>query len=681
MSIQPLARLLLLSLVLLPPAAWPVALGEARVKSFLNQPLEAEIDLIGLEPGEHQDLRLRLANQKHFDRLGIIYDHSLSDLSFDVVQSNGRWIVRARSDRPINEPFLDFPLQMSWPGGQMIKQFTWLLDPPSRIQAARIGTARTIPAQTMTAETAKVTDARYGPVQRGETLWPIAQGLKPQGITTRQMAMALLRANPQAFIDDNINKLRAGAVLNIPARPFIEQLDAAAARTEFAAQVRRWQAPVATSPRELPPAAPAVEPEPVEPKSAEADPPQPKAVQTAEADPPQNDERAQLRIVTERQTMETSAEEDQAIKEQLLVTMEEIETNRITTDAIESRLARLEDELSRMQQLVDLKDAQIAALQAEISAREAIQQAAAQAEPPPPVAAVTPSPTPVTASQPSPRSPTPVVAIESAPPVNPDPQHETWYKPFLWLVWAVLAMLGLVAIYLMVRRPQQETQELALADLPTTSRNNSALYEASQAPPQEEIKKAEEDFRNLHQAPPPPEIKEDPAEAPLPDVDIEEVARVEKRAREGLTNSLLDEMLEKEAHVTSTKPAEEPNISDDDIASWVEELDAEVERSQPQSANDDKLELNDDIPSILTELDDQLTSANPDSAVTPANIELDPIEEGPEDDTFRMSLDLARAYLEIGDQDGARDMLKQALASARDPNHRAQIEELLSQID
>ena len=52
-----------------------------------------------------------------------------------------------------------------------------------------------------------------------------------------------------------------------------------------------------------------------------------------------------------------------------------------------------------------------------------------------------------------------------------------------------------------------------------------------------------------------------------------------------------------------------------------------------------------------------------------------------EDDTFNMSLDLARAYLEIGDQEGAKDMLNQALASSRDPGHRRQIEELLKQID
>ncbi len=677
MSIQPFARLLLLSLVLLPLAAWPVTLGEARVKSFLNQPLDAEIDLIGLEPGEHQDLRLRLANQRHFDRLGIMYDHALSDLSFDVVQSDGRWIVRARSSRPINEPFIDFPLQMSWPGGRMIKQFTWLLDPPNRVQTARIGKAGTVPAATSTFEPANVVDEQYGPVQKGETLWPIAQRLKPQGITTRQMAMALLRANPQAFIDGNVNKLRAGAVLSIPARPFIEQLDAATARAEFAAQTRRWQAPVATSPRALPPATAATASEP-----AEIEPAPPTAEQATGVDPSQNNEQAQLRIVTEQPATATSEEDDQAIKEQLLVTMEEIETNRITTDAIESRLARLEDELSRMQQLVDLKDAQIAALQAEISAREAIQQAAAQAEPPPPVATVTPIPAPVTATPPSPPPSTPVVAIESVPVINPDVPQKTWYEPYLWLVWAVLAMLGLFAIYLMVRRPQQDAQELTLAELPTTSHKNSVLYQASQAPAQDEIEKAEEDFRKLHQAsPPPPETEEEPEEAPLPDLDIEEVARIDKQAREGLTNSLLDEMLEKEARSATAKPVEEPDISDDDIASWVEELGAEVERSQPNGANDEQAALNDDIPSILTELDDQLTSTNPASTVTPADIDLDPIEEGPEDDTFRMSLDLARAYLEIGDQDGARDMLKQALASARDPDHRKQIEELLSQID
>ena len=95
----------------------------------------------------------------------------------------------------------------------------------------------------------------------------------------------------------------------------------------------------------------------------------------------------------------------------------------------------------------------------------------------------------------------------------------------------------------------------------------------------------------------------------------------------------------------------------------------------------EQLDLDDDIPSILTELDDQLSTTDTTVADQPAPIELEPVDDITEDDAFRMSLDLARAYLEIGDQEGARDMLKQALSGARDPEHRRQIEELLGQID
>ena len=100
-----------------------------------------------------------------------------------------------------------------------------------------------------------------------------------------------------------------------------------------------------------------------------------------------------------------------------------------------------------------------------------------------------------------------------------------------------------------------------------------------------------------------------------------------------------------------------------------------------QSANDEQVSLDDDIPSLLTELDDQLSGERPSDTPTPAPIKLEPVGHAEEDDTFSMSLDLARAYLEIGDQDGARDMLKQALAGARDPDHQRQIKELLAQID
>ncbi len=667
MSIPRLAHLLLLSFVVLPSVAWSVTLGEARVNSFLNQPLDVEIDLVGLQAGQHQDVRLRLANQRHFDRLGITFHPALQLLRFDVVQSNNRWTVRARTDHPITEPYLDFPLQMSWPGGQMIKQVTLLLDPPRWVKPPAINATRPGVSTGGAALPPRVAGDRYGPVRRGETLWPIARRLKPSGVTTRQMAMALLRANPQAFIDGNINKLRAGATLRIPARDFIEQRDAATARAEFAAQTQDWKSAAATADRE-PPSPPSSEtPPPSEQRPDSA----PLAADDAPAQDatPTDDADAQLRIVTD-QSPAKDPEDERAIQDQLLVTMEEIESNRITTGTIESRLSRLEDELARMQQLVDLKDAQIAALRAEISAREAIEQATAQ---------TAPATTAATAAAP----PAAAVTIETSPIVVADDHGEPWYAAYLWLVWSILALLGLIAIYLIVRRPAQTDQDIVLADMPLDDQKSSTLYQTSQRHTEVETAAPADEVDQPPVAPTPaPEPAAHIAEASLPDVDSEQITRADEKAREGLSNSLLDDVIELDEQ-PAPEPTADPDISDDDIASWVDELNIEVQQAEPPSANDStlSLELDEDIPSILTELNDQLESTTVEPAVTPAEIDVDPVDEVSEDETFSMSLDLARAYLEIGDSEGARDMLEEALNSARDPNHRTQIRELLSQID
>jgi pilus assembly protein FimV len=183
--------------------------------------------------------------------------------------------------------------------------------------------------------------------------------------------------------------------------------------------------------------------------------------------------------------------------------------------------------------------------------------------------------------------------------------------------------------------------------------------------------------------------------------------------------SLLDQVLD-ENKLLDKRPGGRPasDYSDDDIAAWIKELGAEVDHVEEQSANDEALVDDDDIPSILNELDDQLGGRE--TTATPPRIHLEPLDgasgtddEVPEllheiddqlaapggtgapdqtgtakpvpddfaEQAFSMSLDLARAYLEIGDPDGARDMLQQALSGARDPNHRRQIEEMLKQID
>jgi FimV-like protein len=262
------ARLFLLCLVLI-GSVDAVTLGQARVESFLNQPLRATIPLMGLADGQHRDLRLRLANQDDFERLGIAYEEGLADLQFAVVRDSGEWVVRVTTRGPVREPFLDFPLQLSWSGGRLVRQYSLLLDPVSRPAPIRDATVaepapvvRPAPAATGTQAGHGGTDAAPGaPVEiardtvqvaRGDTLWLIAERVKPAGITTRQMAMALLRANPEAFIDGNLNRLRAGADLQIPPLGLVQQLDASAARNAFSAEIRRWRQPaIATPPRTL----------------------------------------------------------------------------------------------------------------------------------------------------------------------------------------------------------------------------------------------------------------------------------------------------------------------------------------------------------------------------------------------------------------------------------------------
>ena len=680
-----LRRVLLCVILLCVGTADAVTLGNARVNSFLSQPLDVEIDIVGLAPEQNQDLRLRIANQTHFDRLGITYENFLADLTFTVVRDGQRWLVRVRSDRPINEPFVDFPLQMTWPGGSLVKQYTLLLDPPTRVRPARTTRPRTQPtaSPSQPAPASASGPFTYGPVRPGETLWPIAKRFKPSGVTTRQMAMALLRANPSAFIDGNVNRLRAGAILTIPSTAFVEELDAGTADADFAAQNRRWQASVATSQRPVEAPSSAIAPAPA-PAPAATEGPDEAADETAEV---ATDEQGQLRIVTEKERLDVAAASEQELKEQLLLTLEEIESNRITTGAIESRLARLEGELNRMQELVDLKDAQIAQLQSQLSAREAAEAPSAGQQGPDTRQATTGSAIDAvrsTAANPPAPAITPLPSIDAPRLVAEQPQATAWYEQYLWVVWALLGLLGLTAITMMLRRPQAAAAEVPMADLPSARTAPTPVYPREPALTEEDFRQAEADLRDIAEEPaaraPSAAFPDALPEEELPELEIPKRGdQAGADIRDGITDSLLDEVLQEGKQPTGS-PARGGDFTDEDIASWVAELGAEADRGEVRSANDDQLETEEDIPGILNELDDQLTRSETAESSPASGIELEPLDGTSESDAFNMSLDLARAYLEIGDQEGARDMLQQALAGARDPDHRRQIEELLQQI-
>ena len=114
----------------IPTASNALSLGEIQSKSSLNQPFQGQINLLQTNPSEVQNLRIRVASPEVFNRVGIDRPAFLNNISFRTAVQNGRPVILVNSSQPINEPFLNFLLEVSWPNGQLLKEYTVLLDPP-----------------------------------------------------------------------------------------------------------------------------------------------------------------------------------------------------------------------------------------------------------------------------------------------------------------------------------------------------------------------------------------------------------------------------------------------------------------------------------------------------------------------------------------------------------------------
>jgi pilus assembly protein FimV len=220
--------------LMLPLSSWAAGLGRLTVHSPLGQPLDAEIEIVSLQPGEEEGLTARLPSNEAFRRAGIELNPALLGLRFALERRDGRPVVRLSTSQPVNEPFLDLLVELQWNTGRLVREYTFLLDPPNyrgtaiatvpapvqsqpvetRVQAeARPLEVR--PVESPAAPAAPAALATYE-VKRGDTLFSIARTHLPAGVTLEQMVAALYNANRQAFIDDNMNLMRSGEVLNIP---------------------------------------------------------------------------------------------------------------------------------------------------------------------------------------------------------------------------------------------------------------------------------------------------------------------------------------------------------------------------------------------------------------------------------------------------------------------------------
>lgn len=384
--------LVALALLLLSSSAMALGLGEIRVKSAPGQPLLAEIPIISNEPGELEQLRAQLASPATFERVGLPRPQGLvGNLDFAVaLDETGRPVIRVTSQAPVDVPVLNFLIEVDWGQGRLVREYSAMMDAPGNVAAAAqpaieaaqaapsdaivrpaeaaVAAAEEVPAPP--AETAATPAAPTAPaaaagapapapapamaaegtlsVARGQTLSQIAQRVgTSHGLD--QTMIALLRANPDAFIRGNINRLKQGAVLRIPQATEIAQLGETEAAALVRSQIDDWRqarrpipqpAALAAAPAATDNAAPA----PVAQARLEIAPPLASAANRAGT----------------QSGVEAGGEGDMLANEQLQQSKEDLAARDSEVQELRAQVAELEKLKQQQDKLIAMKDSDLA---------------------------------------------------------------------------------------------------------------------------------------------------------------------------------------------------------------------------------------------------------------------------------------------------------------------------------
>ena len=395
---RPIQLLVLLLLMLVSGIASALGLGEIRVLSRPGEPLVAEIAVISADPAELEQLRVSLASPSAFTRVGLEPPAGVvSELQFELARNaQGRAVVRVTSHTPVETPSLSFLIMADWAQGRLLREYSVLIDAPDRavaiseplieapaanqdnliqrgpqpIDEAVAGGPSSVPASTPSAATSRAAAARpqaasaaprapgeaLAPVREGQTLSQIAGALaRESGGSLEETMVALLRANPDAFIRGNMHLLKQGAVLRTPPAEELARLDAAQARAIVREQTAQWRQ--ARAPIQQPAAGAAA----------------PVAAAAGAAAGPADTTQARLEIASSLADGEGAAgmktgtsvngEGDILANQQLQQAREDIATRDAEIQELRERVADLEKLQKQQQALISMKDSDMAAAQ------------------------------------------------------------------------------------------------------------------------------------------------------------------------------------------------------------------------------------------------------------------------------------------------------------------------------
>lgn len=399
-----------------PGVTLALGLGEIESASHLNQPFNAKIDLLSTNGTDPSQLRVKVASPSVFSRVGIDRPNYLNSLRFRSTIQDGKPVILVSSAEAIKEPFINFLLEVSWPNGQLLKEYTVLLDPPVLMQpgtsiASNTAGVRPDPVNTLQSQQqrqqqaianqnaareqqrqriiaqqqqarqqqaaapvndglrrpsapltqAAATKSRTGVgrtyrVRSGDTLYKVAKKVGYNGVRTEQMMIALFEANPTAFRRRNINNLKAGVDLRRPSVDEARRITIAQARQEIRSQTSEWKSQSRASTKV------ASAPKAVAPTN-NTPTPRSTAPATSEA-------RMEVLGSTDNNSANSGNLAGQAkleeLNRQLTLASESLTARTQENNELQSRVTELESLLRKKNRLITLKNEQLAELQASL---------------------------------------------------------------------------------------------------------------------------------------------------------------------------------------------------------------------------------------------------------------------------------------------------------------------------
>lgn len=712
-----------------------LGLGEMTLDSYLNEPLNAQVDLLNVG-GLHEDqIRVRLATSDDFTRMGVDRAYFLTSISFDVeIDDSGRARIVITSEDPVLEPYLDFIVEARWPSGRLLREYTVLVDPPVFDQSnpvvsasARVSEVDGVPdpakKKSVTSSTGTRVDIRdsnlasgampnrtfnsstsASPVagtrymiHRDDTLWDIASTARPAGASVYQTMLDIQRLNPDAFIGGNINQVKAGYIVYLPDENDISSGNLSKALAEVREQNDAWR----------------------EGKPLESD----------------YSSGPSLRISAEPEDADVAGAAASASVAANAAAMENVEKAGLERAELEQRLSSMEQQVETLQRIVTLKDEQIAALQgaltdsdntadAGMSAGETIELSELEGE----VDDVDTMPAagePELAELESPDVTEPlapdvvedvaeVAVVDTTPAVktasSAAPQEESpGFFSNLWFVLGAI-VLALLGFFFMRRRGAADDEALEAEPVPAAdvfadvelTEQTVEVEEDDQAPVEEPVIEQEVSSGNRgygerkHDEYASDEASDALAEAEIyiaygrypQAIDLLKNALGNDAANAAYRLKLLQLYMETGNRTAAMQELDELKVigDADSIAAGKAALDGRAPQSPVDDlvSDDNELEvdllaesdglLESDFGGLEIEegdtevsLEDELDlSADFDAAEAAAEAEEEDLVIAADSNGLSTKLDLARAYMDMGDDDGARQILEEVAAEGNE---------------